>query len=103
MKITACAEHRLERRGYRNGAGICADCGLFVSRAFPPIDPTAEERARVEELIGPTEDASGLELYRRAGALTGEARAEIDALSYAVSDIAAAIDLARLKAADSPS
>jgi hypothetical protein len=35
-----CPGHRLERAGYRNGAGICAHCGLFVSKAFAPLaDP----------------------------------------------------------------
>lgn len=33
-----CAGHELERRGYRNGAGICKHCGLFVSRAFEPLE-----------------------------------------------------------------
>ena len=32
-----CAGHELERRGYTNGAGICAHCGLFVSHAFEPL------------------------------------------------------------------
>lgn len=32
-----CAGHELERRWFRNGAGICAHCGLFVSRAFEPL------------------------------------------------------------------
>jgi hypothetical protein len=33
-----CPGHELERRGYRNGAGFCAHCSLFVSRAFEPLD-----------------------------------------------------------------
>lgn len=35
-----CPEHRVERRGYRNGGGLCIYCGLFVSHAFEPLpDP----------------------------------------------------------------
>ena len=29
-----CATHRWEPRGYRNGAGFCADCGAFGSKVF---------------------------------------------------------------------
>jgi hypothetical protein len=38
----ACAGHEFERRGYRNGAGVCKHCGLFNSDAFEP-----EERCTV--------------------------------------------------------
>lgn len=37
-KILACAEHAFERRGYRNGAGICAKCEMFKSKAFEPME-----------------------------------------------------------------
>ena len=32
----ACGAHEFERRGYRNGAGICKHCGLFASDVFEP-------------------------------------------------------------------
>jgi hypothetical protein len=35
-----CPGHKVERAGYRNGAGVCSECGLFVSKAFAPLpDP----------------------------------------------------------------
>jgi len=37
-KIRACTEHAFERRDYRNGAGICAKCGMFKSGAFEPLE-----------------------------------------------------------------
>lgn len=33
----ACASHDFERRRYTNGAGFCRHCGLFSSKAFPPL------------------------------------------------------------------
>lgn len=36
QKIVACPAHEFERRGYKNGAGFCKHCGLFISRAFEP-------------------------------------------------------------------
>lgn len=44
QRINACpavqtnGEHRFEARGYRNGGGICADCGLFSSHVFTGED-----------------------------------------------------------------
>lgn len=37
-KIMACKQHEFERRGYRNGAGFCKHCDLFLSRAFEPLE-----------------------------------------------------------------
>lgn len=31
-------QHDPEPRGYRNGAGFCSHCGMFVSRAFALVD-----------------------------------------------------------------
>lgn len=32
--VKATGEHRWETRGYKNGAGFCADCDIFGSRVF---------------------------------------------------------------------
>lgn len=37
-KIKNCKGHELERRNYRNGAGFCKHCGLFISDAFDPLE-----------------------------------------------------------------
>lgn len=33
-----CTSHVFERRGYRNGGGICKHCGLFQGDVFEPLD-----------------------------------------------------------------
>ncbi len=34
QKLTACVKHEYEARGYRNGGGICKNCGKFASNVF---------------------------------------------------------------------
>ena len=46
-KIINCKGHELERRGYKNGAGFCKHCNLFVCGAFEP-SYTPEEIAEHE-------------------------------------------------------
>lgn len=33
-----CQEHEFEKRGYKNGCGICRKCGLFMSSIFSVED-----------------------------------------------------------------
>lgn len=32
-----CPKHSYVRKGYKNGAGFCEHCGLFVSKCFEPL------------------------------------------------------------------
>lgn len=34
QRILSCKKHEFERRGYRNGAGLCKHCNLFSSKIF---------------------------------------------------------------------
>lgn len=39
-RILACPGHAFERRHFRNGAGVCRHCDLFMSGRFEPLpDP----------------------------------------------------------------
>lgn len=38
QKILQCANHEFEKRNYKNGAGICKNCGLFKSKVFEPTE-----------------------------------------------------------------
>jgi hypothetical protein len=37
-KYQACSEHEYERRGYKNGAGLCKHCNMFKSKVFEPSE-----------------------------------------------------------------
>lgn len=36
QKFSACKGHEYEKRGYKNGAGFCKNCGMFKSKVFEP-------------------------------------------------------------------
>lgn len=36
--IINCKGHEFERRGYRNGVGVCRHCGMTSSKAFEPLE-----------------------------------------------------------------
>lgn len=36
QRIVTCTGHEYEKRGYKNGGGICKHCGLFSSGVFEP-------------------------------------------------------------------
>ena len=38
QRALICKEHIWERRGYRNGAGFCKNCGAFKPQAFEPLE-----------------------------------------------------------------
>lgn len=38
QRILSCTVHEFERRGYKNGAGICKNCNLFKSKVFDPYE-----------------------------------------------------------------
>lgn len=38
QKLSECDNHEFERRGYKNGAGFCKHCGLFMSKVFEPTE-----------------------------------------------------------------
>jgi hypothetical protein len=35
QRVINCGEHEFQQRGYKNGAGICQNCGLFQMGIFP--------------------------------------------------------------------
>lgn len=37
-RIVGCNSHEFERRGYKNGSGICKHCELFKSNVFEPSE-----------------------------------------------------------------
>ena len=45
QRYWACPGHTPEKRGYKNGAGFCSRCGLFISGAFEPEPETIEDVA----------------------------------------------------------
>ena len=66
-----CPEHLVERRGYRNGAGLCISCGLFISGAFEPL---------------PDPDTSGLLGQALAGDPEALAKVMLDVFNHEVSE-----------------
>jgi hypothetical protein len=97
-RIVGCTEHVMERRGYRNGGGVCASCGLFVSRCFEPIPVSDAERAEVVALLGPFEGRSYAELHAARAALDDEGRERAAAVGYAMSEMLARVALDELDA-----
>lgn len=55
--ILECEEHLITRRGYKNGAGFCKNCGLFFSSVFRPI-PGKDESVFAEVLGDALEKAA---------------------------------------------
>jgi hypothetical protein len=97
-RIVACDGHVMERRGYRNGGGVCANCNLFVSRCFDPISPTDAERAEVVALLGPFEGRSYAELHAARAALDDAGRERAAAVGYAMSEMLARVALGEIDA-----
>ena len=38
QKYQACEGHEFEKRGYKNGAGLCVHCNMFQSGVFEPTE-----------------------------------------------------------------
>lgn len=38
QKQLNCKKHEFERKHYRNGAGVCKNCGLFLADIFEPLE-----------------------------------------------------------------
>ena len=89
QEVLACASHEPERGGYRNGAGICRHCSMFMANVFEPLNVTHEERAEVAVLLGGVEGRSFTELSAARAALTGPAAKRASVLHYALSEIIA--------------
>jgi hypothetical protein len=79
QRIRVCPGHKLERRDYRNGAGLCRHCDLFVSDAFEPIpDPDADGRL-LERVFRGDPAAIGEVFDRAADAFVSPPRQPTDA------------------------
>jgi hypothetical protein len=50
QRILKCDWHKISRKGYKNGSGVCTRCGLFVSHIFSVIP--YEDDSIFTEMLG---------------------------------------------------
>lgn len=60
QRYTGCEHGPFERRQYRNGAGFCTKCGIWMSRVFEPLPKDPDHRPNLAERLFADRDPDAL-------------------------------------------